>query len=124
MKIAIAAILATALLAGRAAAEEEKTFLVVYTPGPAWVEGTPVREQPLGRHGSYLLDMYAEGKLKFAGPFTDDAGGGVVLAVADMAEAEAIAQNDPAVQSGVFVYRIHPWELVDWAFHLDRRNNR
>jgi uncharacterized protein YciI len=52
--------------------------------------------------------------MKLAGPLTDDAGGAVVLDVADEAEARAIVAADPAVKSGLFVHEMHPWKLMPW----------
>ncbi len=100
-----------------AAADEQQqataktTFLVIYRPGPSWLVGKPVSEQPLKEHGKYMLSLYVKGSMKFAGPLTDNAGGAVVLAVADESEAKAIVTEDPAVKSGIFVYEMHPWEL-------------
>jgi uncharacterized protein YciI len=48
--------------------------------------------------------------MKLAGPFVDDAGGAVLLAVGDESEAKAIVAEDPAVKSGIFVYEMQPWE--------------
>jgi uncharacterized protein YciI len=65
-----------------------------------------------------LLRLYASGILRFAGPFTDDAGAAVVLDVAGVDEAHAIARGDPAVQAQVFVYACHPWQLIPWDRYL------
>jgi uncharacterized protein YciI len=90
------------------------TFLVVYRPGPAWLAGRPLREQPLREHGRYVLSLHSRGVLKFAGPFTDDAGGAMVVEAASDEEAAAIVAADPAVVTKVFVAERHPWLLVDW----------
>jgi len=92
----------------------KSTFLVVYKPGPKWLTGKPLAEQPLREHGQYMLSLYSKGDLKIAGPFKDDSGGALVLNVADEAAAKSIVVNDPAVVTGVFVYELHPWGLVDW----------
>jgi uncharacterized protein YciI len=97
-----------------------QTFLVLYRPGPSWDPARSVREQNLGAHGQYLLGLYAKGTMTMAGPFTDDAGGGVVLSVATAREATAVAAYDPAVVSGVFEYEVHPWDLVPWVDHLPK----
>lgn len=34
----------------------EHVFLVVLEPGPPWLEGKPLAEQPLRERGRYLLD--------------------------------------------------------------------
>jgi uncharacterized protein YciI len=90
------------------------TYLVLYRPGPAWLTGKSVMEQPLKEHGKYMLSLYIKGSMKLAGPLTDNAGGAVLLEVSNEAEAKAIVENDPAVKSGVFVYEMHPWKLQPW----------
>jgi len=89
-------------------------YLVLYRPGPAWLSGKSVMEQPLKEHGKYMLSLYIKGSMKLAGPLTDNAGGAVLLEVSNEAEAKAIVANDPAVKSGVFVYEMHPWKLQPW----------
>jgi uncharacterized protein YciI len=99
---------------------DPSTFLLVYKPGPAWLPGKPLKQQPLGDHGKYMLSLYSQGTMKSAGPFMDDSGGAVILNAADQAAATAIAANDPAVTSGVFVYELHPWRPVDWDRRLQK----
>jgi uncharacterized protein YciI len=91
------------------------TFLVIYRPGPAWLAGKSVSEQPLKEHGKYMLGLHVKGSMKFAGPLTDNAGGAVVLEVADENQAKAIVAEDPAIKSGVFICEMHPWELKPWG---------
>src|SRR5262249_43905969 len=100
---------------------EKSTFLVIYRPGPGWLQGKPVSEQPLKGHGQYMLSLFEKGFLKFAGPFTDDQGGAVVLEVASEAEAQALVAGDPAVKSGVFIHEIHPWQLVAWEKYVKKK---
>ena len=90
------------------------TYLVVYRPGPAWLTGKSIMEQPLKEHGKYMLSLYIKGSMRLAGPLTDNTGGAVLLEVSDEAEAKAIVANDPAVKSGIFVYEMHPWKLQPW----------
>jgi uncharacterized protein YciI len=90
------------------------TYLVLYRPGPAWLPGKSVLDQPLKEHGKYMLSLYTKGSMRMAGPLTDNAGGAVLLEVSDEAEAKAIVANDPAVKSGIFVYEMHPWKLQPW----------
>ena len=105
---------------GRTAGSQAETpsvkpkYLVVYRPGPAWLPGKPLKEQPLKEHGRYILSLYVKGSLKFAGPFSDDAGGAAAFEAADDDEARAVVSADPAVTSGVFLAELHPWALVDW----------
>ena len=102
-------------------AAAKTTFLVIYRPGPAWLAGKPVWEQPLKEHAKYMLSLYVKGSMKLAGPLTDNAGGAVVLAVADESEAKAIVTEDPAVKAGIFVYEMHPWELKPWDEYAKKK---
>jgi uncharacterized protein YciI len=96
-------------------------FLVIYRPGPSWLVGKPVSEQPLKEHAKYMLSLYVKGSMKLAGPLTDNAGGAVVLAVADDSEAKAIVTEDPAVKAGIFIYEMHPWELKPWDKYAKKK---
>ena len=101
-----------------------RTFLVIYRPGPAWLPGKPVTEQPLKEHGKYMLSLYISGSMKLAGPLTDNAGGAILLDVADESKAKAIVAQDPAVKSGIFIYELHPWELKPWDEYSEEAPER
>jgi len=124
--LAIALLFATAPCIGQeeskshAAPPVKTTFLVIYKPGPAWVAGRPLREQPLQEHGRYILSLYAKGSLRFGGPFADDSGGAAAFEAADQEEAKAIVAADPAVTSQVFVAELHPWALISWKSLLKK----
>ena len=90
-------------------------YLVVYRPGPAWVAGKPVGEQPLKDHFKYMIDLHVAGALEMAGPFLDDTGGAMVVRVADDAEAKRLIAADPAVTGGVMLADVRPWRWVDWS---------
>jgi uncharacterized protein YciI len=92
----------------------KETYLVIYRPGPQWLTGKSLGEQPLMEHGKYMLGLYIKGSMMQAGPFTDNAGGAVLLAVNEESEAKALAAEDPAVKTGIFVYEMHPWKLQPW----------
>lgn len=115
---------ATEAAAQEASAEAKQTFLVIYRPGPAWLPGKPVAEQPLLEHGRYLLGLFAQGLMKEAGPFLDDAGGAVILEVADEAEAKALIDRDPAVTQRIMVTELHPWKPQPWDVFLQKRRER
>jgi uncharacterized protein YciI len=100
-----------------------RTLLAIYRPGPAWLPGKPVTEQPLKEHGKYMLSLYISGSMKLAGPLTDNAGGALLLDVADESEAKAIVAEDPAVKFGIFVYELHPWKLKPWDEYSKKRQS-
>jgi uncharacterized protein YciI len=98
----------------------KSTFLVLYRPGPAWVAGKHIREQPPKEHGKYMLELYERGAMKSAGPFDDDTGAAIVLEAADEAEARSVIAADPAVKAGIFTHEIHPWGLVPWEKYVKK----
>lgn len=102
----------------------KQTFLVIYRPGPAWLEGKSVAEQPLLEHGRYLLGLFAKGLMKEAGPFLDDTGGAVILEVKDEAEAKSLVEQDPAVTQGLMVPEMHPWKMQPWSAFLQKQRER
>jgi uncharacterized protein len=62
-------------------------------------------------HRAYLESLQAQGKVAVAGAFADNgaARGFVVYRVKDVAAAQALASQDPAVQKGLFVLEAYPW---------------
>jgi uncharacterized protein len=120
--VAAAVLIACAAVgAAQEAASKPKTFLVVYRPGPSWVAGKPLAEQPLKEHGRYMIELYGKGALKFAGPFLDDSGGAMVFEAASEADAKAIVAADPAVVGGIMIGDLRPWRIVDWEPFLQKK---
>ena len=91
-----------------------ETYLIIHTPGPAWIKGKGFHEQRLREHGAYMHALYKEGILLEGGPFLDHSGGMALIRVGSLEEAEGIIQEDPAVQTGVFAADLRPWMRVDW----------
>jgi uncharacterized protein YciI len=90
------------------------TYLVVYRAGPSWPAGAPIRALPLREHGRYMLELYKQSVMRFAGAFADDSGGAVMFDAENDASARAIVDADPAVASGIFMFELHRWALVPW----------
>lgn len=111
---------AAATAGNSAAAKTQPTFLCVYRPGPGWLPGKSLSEQPLREHGRYMLDLYRRGVLRFAGPFADGSGGAVLFAVDDLTAAKTIVAADPAVVAQTFSYELRQWSLVDWDARAQR----
>jgi len=96
------------------------SYLVIFRPGPAWIPGRPISEQPIKEHGRYMLKLYAQGTMKIAGSFSDNTGGAALIDAADDSAARALIDADPGVTSGLFVAEIHPWALVPWDSYLKK----
>lgn len=101
----------------------KETYLVIYRPGPEWLDEKSTGEQPLMEHGKYMLSLYVKGSMMLAGPLTDIAGGAVLLSVANESEAKTLVAEDPAVKSGIFVYEMHPWKLQPWDEFAKKAKN-
>jgi uncharacterized protein YciI len=89
------------------------TCLVVFHfPGPKWVSGLRMFEQPgLQAHIEYYRTLLESGQLGAGGPFLDSDGGGMMIARPGMPvdELVAFAEDDPAVLSGLLRVVIRPW---------------
>jgi len=85
-------------------------FVVIYTRGPAWLEGETVAEQPFFReHVRYMQQFFAAGHLLMGGAFLDNQGGLGILDVASVAQARDIVAHDPFVLARVIEPDLHPW---------------
>lgn len=91
-----------------------KLFVIYYTPGKSWQDGKPFSEQDLRAHGAYMKKLYDNNQLLHGGPFLDSSGGMSIIQTESMESAEAILDADPAIVSGVFNGRLHPWFSVNW----------
>jgi uncharacterized protein YciI len=62
-------------------------------------------------HRAFLDRLRKQGRLELAGPFTDHSGGAYLLDAGDMAEATALAHEDPLHTSGSSQIIIHEWQV-------------
>lgn len=87
-------------------------FVVFHTPGPQWLEGKTLFDQPgVLEHVSHYSELLEAGKLALGGPHLDAYGGGMMIPAAGVTEAEiaVFAAEDPAVKSGVLRFDVRPW---------------
>lgn len=90
----------------------ERCLVVFHVPGPGWEPGLPLVQQVgVQEHRVHYAKLMAEGKLLMGGPFTDAAGGGMMICKPevdeDMLRTHALA--DPAVESGLLQFEIRSW---------------
>lgn len=98
-------------------------FIVIYTKGPNWREGIILHNQPsIPEHANYGQQLSNQGHLILAGPFTDDSGGASVIDLESEREVRELAENDPAVISGVFNYQVKEWSTVFSKFEGNKFN--
>lgn len=89
-----------------------EVFLVLLKKGPAWTAERTDRTKAIQEaHMANIKAMWEAKKLIIAGPMGDDgdARGVFVFQAANRAEAQALADSDPAVKAGRLVPEIHSW---------------
>jgi uncharacterized protein YciI len=87
-------------------------YVVFHSPGPKWIAGKTLFEQPgLDLHLAHYRQLLEQGKLMAGGPFMDAAGGGMMIPEPGLSEAEitAFAKADPAVKSGLLKVHVRQW---------------
>ena len=87
---------------------------VTYTAGPSWDPALPPEEQDLAAHFGYIGTLFESGSTLGFGPFLDD-GRGFYVHLEDAVDAQALVDDDPAVQSGVLALD----EVGTWQLSLD-----
>ena len=95
------------------AAEKPGYYLIFLNSIP----GKALSPEVVHRHAAHLAELDKDGKLFLAGPIPERAGGLIVLRSKSLAEARAIAEEDPMVRGGYQTYELGTW------FIGDRQNN-
>ncbi len=94
----------------------EPLIFGILVRGPAAKASPPVhtmeqRQEFQKGHLAYMGELHKQGKLVMAGPFMEDGDwrGVVVYRVASVADAQALAANDPAVKAGRLAIEARSW---------------
>lgn len=88
----------------------EKYSLLLVHQGDKWDPKSPVPQDVLKQHLSYLMGLMQQGKLALAGPFRDDGElKGIFIYSVPMDEATKLEGEDPMVKNGFFKIEGHPW---------------
>ena len=93
--------------------EREVRVVIFHSPGDAWRQGVPFREQPdVEEHVRHYRQLLEDGRLALGGPFLDDSGGMMIAkAGVGLEELERFAAADPTVLSGLLRYQVRPWMI-------------
>jgi uncharacterized protein len=84
---------------------EAKYYLIFLNSIP----GKPLSPEVVSLHAAHLAELDRDGKLVLAGPIPERAGGLIVLRAASLAEAKAIADEDPLIQGAYQTYELGTW---------------
>jgi hypothetical protein len=100
--------------------ELQPRSVAVYRRGPAWVDGTALRDQPsLLDHGRFLAALERTGRAVHAGPMyrLSEVPGADPIGMAsfpcDTAATSLLLQDDPGLVSGLLVCDILAWHVTD-----------
>lgn len=87
-------------------------YFGVLVKGPRWSpDDSPERAKIQEAHLAHLTAMHKAGKLVLAGPLADDGDwrGILIYRTRTLEEAQALANDDPAVKAGRLAVTMHPW---------------
>jgi uncharacterized protein len=98
----------------RADAGEPAAYHLIFLNG---VPERPLSLEVVNLHAAHLEELDKAGKLVLAGPVPERAGGLIVLRTESLAEARAIAEEDPMVRGGYQTYELGSWIMSN------RQNN-
>jgi uncharacterized protein len=87
-------------------------FLILFRPGPKWLNDRTVSAQPLQPHAKYMQQLYDQGKLILAGPFLDNSGRMAIVSVSSEEDLRQILASEPATLEGISLAETHPWYLL------------
>ncbi len=96
----------------------KNTFVLLWEPGPAWVAGKTVREQPFwDEHAVFMDQLFADGLVVMGGPFADASGSMVIFEAESEQVVADLFERDPFAIHGIAVRRL----LKPWLLFLDAR---
>jgi uncharacterized protein YciI len=85
--------------------QEAKYYLIFLHSIPE----RPLSPELVDLHAAHLAELDDSGKLVMAGPLVERAGGLIVLRIESVAEAIAIAEEDPLVRGAYQTYELGTW---------------
>ena len=89
-------------------------YLRLSFPRPTFaVDMTPAEHALMVQHRDYWMELFKSGKVLLGGPVNDPKGVfGFIVVECTEAEAQAMADGDPSVKSGMNRFEVMPMEVV------------
>ncbi len=94
--------------------ELDTYYICLLRKGPKWTaEETPELAELQRQHMAHTQHKVSSGAAIAAGPISDesDIRGFSIFRTATLAEAQALAEADPAVRAGRFIVELHAWRV-------------
>ena len=96
----------------------KKTFIIIFTPGSAWIAGKTSREQAYWtEHAAFMDALFEDGIVIMGGPYADYSSIMVILEASNESEVRDLFKRDPFVVHGIF----HVSSVNEWLVFLDAR---
>lgn len=92
--------------AGKHSSENAGRYFLIFLK---MVPGKTLPPDVLELHAAHLSELDRSGRLLLAGPIPERLGGLIALRVASLAEAKAVADEDPLVRGGYQTYELGTW---------------
>jgi uncharacterized protein len=92
----------------------EAVFYVLFL---SMIPGKALTPVVIDQHAAHLADLDRQGKLALAGPLLTRFSGLIVLRVASLADARAIAEEDPMIRGGYQTYELATWLMANKQNH-------
>src|SRR6266849_6123173 len=105
----------------------KNTFMMLWAPGPAWVPGKTVRNQPYwAQHAAFMDRLFENGTVVLGGPFADATGSLVIVEAENEHEVADLFASDPFVVHAIFVLSSLKQHIVTqlsvWRLLIFNRN--
>jgi uncharacterized protein len=88
---------------------------VLYALFLSIVPGAVLTPAVIEQHAAHLEELDREGRLILAGPMLMRFGGLIILRVASLAEAQAVADEDPMIRGSFQTYELATWLMANKA---------
>ena len=90
----------------RSAGRQDAKYYLIFLHS---IPERPLSPEVVELHAAHLAELDDSGKLVMAGPLVERAGGLIVLRIGSVAEAIAIAEEDPLVRGAYQTYELGTW---------------
>lgn len=96
-------------------APQRTRVVILHKPGPKWPESGLRFDAPIVQaHAAYYGSLFQKGLLERGGPFLSGGSGGIMVFAPAVSkeDAQAKAEEDPAVVAGVIAFEVRTWLQV------------
>jgi uncharacterized protein YciI len=98
----------------------EKTFILLFDPGPNWDDTKEVEEQQFwDEHVKFVDELFAQGKVVITGPIVDYDRIVIIYEAKNESEIRITFKDDPFLKNGILFLE----SVMEWKIRLDQRKD-